>query len=162
NLDAAPGGVNDVLAAHLGLVEVRPLETGGLPRVGRVPEPLPLATWAQLVRERLNAPFVRVLGDLQRPVARVAVCGGAGADFLAVVRAAGADVYVTADVRYHEGQQAQDLNLAVVDPGHFATEHPVVPAWVERLRRDAEAAGWSGLQVRAAEQESETWAVVAV
>jgi len=63
----------------------------------------------------------------------VAVCGGAGADLLDDAIAAGADTFLTADVRYHEFGRARG-RITLVDAGHFETEYPIVPAIVRRLR----------------------------
>src|SRR5690606_8859106 len=114
NLDRAPGGVSDVLAETLGLAEIQPLPAGpgaaggephaGSPPLGRIGllgPALPLADFALQVRKRLDAPFVLRAGDPERLCRRVAVCGGAGGDLIDAARAAGADVFVTGDLKYH-------------------------------------------------------------
>lgn len=127
-LDAAPGGVNDVLAAALGLEE---RSSGGLWRMGRVPKQ-PLAHFAAVVKHRLNAGGLRY-ADAGRPVQRVAVCGGAGIDCLPEVAAAGCDTLVTGDVKYNGFWDAVDLGVNLIDAGHFPTENPVCTVLAERL-----------------------------
>jgi dinuclear metal center YbgI/SA1388 family protein len=144
NADLARPGVSDALAAALGLSVAGPIlplrgqESGllGLGRFGSLPEPEPLGAFAERVAASLprTAAGVRVSGDLDRPVRKVAVCGGAGDDreLLAAVRAAGADAYVTADLRHHPAAEAMEAarfggGPALVDVAHFASEWPWLP-----------------------------------
>jgi putative NIF3 family GTP cyclohydrolase 1 type 2 len=96
---------------------------------------MPLRDVLQRVARRLDAGSLRYVGTDDSVVERVAVCGGAGSDFIGTARAAGADAYVTADVKYHEFFQALDRDgtpgMALVDPGHYETE-----ALTEALLRD--------------------------
>ena len=82
-LDCVAGGVNDALASALGLERVENFEGDGSPmgRVGELAEPMPLYSFAALVKEALGAPFVS-FSDAGREVKRVAVLGGSGKDFL--------------------------------------------------------------------------------
>jgi putative NIF3 family GTP cyclohydrolase 1 type 2 len=105
------------LAAH-------PHDTG-IGRVGTLSEPTTLAAFAEVVAAALpaTAAGVRVAGDLDRSIQRVAVCGGAGDSLLADTRAAGADVYVTADLRHHPVlDHLADGGCAVIDVSHWASE----------------------------------------
>lgn len=142
NLDCAPGGVNDVLAATLGLADVRVLEPlgqdaqgreYGLIRVGNAPEQ-PLEAFSALVCERLACPGLR-MADGGRQVSCVAVGGGSCAGEMEQVLAAGCDTFVTADVKYHQFLQAAELGLNLIDAGHFETENPVC-AVIERILRE--------------------------
>ena len=141
NLDSAEGGVNDVLAERLGLADLAALMPGaegeglGLGRVGTLaaPQPLPLDAFAELVKQRLGLFAVRVVRAGDRKVRRVALCGGSGAEFVGRAAALGADVYVTGDVKYHDGERAVGLGIHVVDAGHFATEQLIVERLAEAL-----------------------------
>ena len=88
-----PGGVNDCLAKTLGLGEVSPLPPENMGRVGSI-QPCPLRSFAGLVQKRLEA-TLRVCGDWERPIRRVALLGGAGGDAVYAAKEAGADVLVT-------------------------------------------------------------------
>ena len=138
NLDAAQGGVNDVLAASLGLYDVRPLADPAYPdhppmaRIGRLPGPLEPAAWAERVRAALGVQAVGY-ADGGRQIDTVAVCGGAGADLLETAATAGAQSLVTADVRHHQLLQAQELGVTLIDGGHFATETGVICPLRDRL-----------------------------
>jgi dinuclear metal center YbgI/SA1388 family protein len=112
----------------------------GLGRVGALPgaggEPLRLAQFARRVAAALPATpaGVRVAGDPDRPVRRVAVCGGAGGELAAEAAAAGADLLVTADLRHHVTADAvAATGIALIDAGHWATEWPWLGQAADRL-----------------------------
>lgn len=133
NWDRASGGVNDCLADLLELTDVHPLGKDGeaaLPRIGTLPAPCPPADFARLVERTLNCTGTNALRcpdpDSKAMISRVAVCGGAGAPLLRAALAAGADAYVTSDVRHHEFLEARALGLLLVDAGHAATETPAM------------------------------------
>ena len=107
----------------------------GVGRVGTLREAVTLGELAARVREALPATTnpVRVSGDPDRRVERVAVCGGAGDDLVDTARRAGADVYVTADLRHHPASEAAERGLALVDAGHWASEWPWLADAAERV-----------------------------
>lgn len=126
NLDCAPGGVNDLLAARLGLQNIEILqdgETAGLIRIGETAEQ-PLPDFLTALKTALDCPGLRY-SDGGRPVRRVAVGGGACIGFWQKVREAGCDTFVTADLKYHEFCDAVESGLNLIDAGHFETENPV-------------------------------------
>lgn len=133
NLDAAPGGVNDALAARLGLCEVRPLPPENLGRVGRLPEALPLRAFAAAVEKALGCTALAT-GDAARPVRTVALIGGAGGSDVAAAAAAGADVFVTGECKHHQALEAQVRGLAVLACGHYETERVVLETLIARLQ----------------------------
>ena len=141
NLDCAPGGVNDVLAETLGLADVEVLDPLGVDGQGRLWGLLragtvagqPLAQFLAHVKTRLSAQGLRYV-DGGRPVRKVAVGGGACADELPAVLAAGCDTFVTADVKYNEFYDAKAEGVNLIDAGHFATENPVVAVLAAKLR----------------------------
>ena len=146
NGDSAVGGVSDVLADALGLTEVEPLAPAalGLPeegigRVGQLPGVVSLADFAEHVFSILPsvAGGVRVAGDRDGLVRRVAVCGGAGDSLFDAVRASQADVYVTADLRHHPASEAREAAVNgrpyLIDLSHFASEWLWLPAAAQAL-----------------------------
>ena len=141
NGDSAVGGVSDVLADALGLQDAAPLTVAanGLPeegigRVGDLAEAMSLGDFAARVYGILPsvAGGVRVSGDKDGLVRRIAVCGGAGDSLFTEVRASNADVYVTADLRHHPASEAREAALNgrpyLVDVSHFASEWLWLPA----------------------------------
>jgi dinuclear metal center YbgI/SA1388 family protein len=141
NADVASPGVCDALAGACGLLEVEPLEVVdgvGHGRVGLLASPLTLREFVQQLSARLPkaAGGLRVAGPADAAVSRVAVVGGAGDDFFEVVRATGADVYVTADLRHHPVLEAREEARGgtpyLVDAGHWATEW----LWLDSARSE--------------------------
>ncbi len=123
-LDAVTGGVNDVLAERLGLQNAEPFGEDGIGRIGRLPETMTQRAFAERVKMALNAPVVR-LADAGLPVRRVAVLGGGGGDDVDAARAAGADTYVTGELKYHTMTDAPEEGMNLIEAGHFHTENPV-------------------------------------
>lgn len=171
NADVAEGGVNDALAEALGLTAVEPLlEEEGQPmgRVGDLPEAVTLRTFAKRLASVLPtaAGGIRVSGDPEATVARIAVAGGAGDSFFEAVRAAGADVYVTADLRHHPVLEDRETSRGgppyVVDAGHWATESLWLTAAGERLVEDVAAAdpGAARLETLVCPVRTDPWSFV--
>ena len=123
-LDAVEGGVNDVLAQVLGLTDVTAFGEEGIGRIGTLPVPTDDVTFAKTVKERLNAPSVK-LASGKRPVSRVALLGGSGKDDVYAALAAGADTYLTGELAYHQLVDAPEMGLNLIEAGHFYTEYPV-------------------------------------
>jgi dinuclear metal center YbgI/SA1388 family protein len=109
--------------------------------VGRLPQPQPLVEVAGRIRDHLPAPHLRTAGDLQRPITTVATVGGAGDGLIGAALGAGADLYVTGDLRHHVTLDALEQGLALIDAGHHATESAALPAWIARLRDTAALRG---------------------
>ncbi|EMY34366.1 hypothetical protein D477_009945 [Arthrobacter crystallopoietes BAB-32] len=146
NGDSAVGGVSDVLADAMGLQDVKPLAPAdkGLPeegigRVGELAEATTLGDFAATVFSMLPAVAggVKVAGDRNGLVRTVAVCGGAGDSLFDAVRAAQADVYVTADLRHHPASEARegavDGRPYLIDVSHFGSEWLWLPPAAEAL-----------------------------
>ena len=133
-LDAVCGGVNDVLAATLGLENVSAFGPEGeqMGRIGSLLAPLSLEMFAERVKKTLGAPFVLVSGAGQ--VSRVAVLGGEGDDFIGAAEAAGADVLVSGRLGYHPMTDAPEGGIALIEAGHYYTERPVLSALAEMVK----------------------------
>lgn len=117
----------------------------GLGRIGNLPEPRALADLARAVATDLPSPQLRLAGDPDQQVTRVAVCGGAGDGLIDAAFAAGAELYITGDLRHHPTLDARTRGLALIDAGHYWTEVAALPA--VRARLGAEATR-HGLQAR--------------
>ncbi|MEW6511602.1 MAG: Nif3-like dinuclear metal center hexameric protein [Bacteroidota bacterium] len=112
----------------------------GMGAIGELPRNVPLGGFMRSVRRELGAHAPRFTGERRMNVRRVAVCGGSGSDLLPEALRAGADVFVTADIRYHTFHEAAG-RIALVDAGHYETEFPVVHAVVRHLRNAVAARG---------------------
>lgn len=133
NFDNADGGMNDILADKLGLETVRHfkeeecVDASGKPidnigRVGVLESPMEMGDYVNLVRHTLGCRTIKSVGDPEDTIQTVALCGGAGGGGIYNAYHAGADVYVTADLKHHEAQLAFELGLNLIDAGHFETE----------------------------------------
>jgi len=92
-------------------------ESLGLGRIGEIQE-VTLGEFANIVKNALDVPTVRVVGDLQSKVRKVAVLGGDGNKYISSAKYKGADVYITGDLYYHVAHDAMMMGLNVIDPGH--------------------------------------------
>jgi dinuclear metal center YbgI/SA1388 family protein len=147
NADAGAPGVSDALARVLDLDDLVPLEPLpghpelGIGRVGNLAAPERLGDFADRVARALpeTEQGVRVAGDADALVQRVAVCGGSGDSLFDQVRASGADVYVTADLRHHPASEARERagleggRPHLVDVAHWASEWPWLAGCADRL-----------------------------
>lgn len=140
NLDCAPGGVNDTLAAVLGLKDIKIVDPKGdavpygLLRIGNV-ENQSLDTFLTHVKQALCCQGLRYVDGGKR-VCTVAVGGGScGSDLMDAVRA-GCDTFVTADIKYNQFHDAKALGINLIDAGHFNTENPVMAVVAAKLRAE--------------------------
>lgn len=141
NADVATPGVCDALADAVGLRDVAPLEDvpNALGRIGRLPTPMPLRNFVERLAAGLPATAggIRVSGDPEALVEKVAVLGGSGDDRFEIVRTAEADVYVTADLRHHPALEERETTRGgrpyLVDAGHWATEFVWLASAQQRL-----------------------------
>lgn len=122
NLDKAPGGVSDTLADTLGLRNAEDVAGGdGCVKIGELPGIESGEMLARRVKERLGLPLLR-LYDTGRPVSRIALCSGSGGSFLPEVQKAGADAYITGDIKQNQVVEAACAGITLIDAGHYETE----------------------------------------
>lgn len=123
---------------------LRPTESGpGLGRVGRLAQPMTFADLARETKQALKAGIVQLVGDSKRPVQTIALACGAAGDFLPDAAAVGADVFLTGEMRFHEYLAAERQNVALLLPGHYATERPGIELLADVLQHHwAEMTVW--------------------
>jgi dinuclear metal center YbgI/SA1388 family protein len=128
---------------------LRPGVSGiGEGRIGRLPAPQPLSGLAKTVKAALHAGMVQTVGDAAAAVRRVAIVCGAGGEFLQDAVRAQADVLLTGEMRFHDYLTAQAQGLALVLPGHYATERFGVEELAARLQGQ-----WKDVEVWASRGE---------
>ncbi|MDD3430023.1 MAG: Nif3-like dinuclear metal center hexameric protein [Oscillospiraceae bacterium] len=130
NLDAAEGGVNDILARVCGLTDVVAFAQMG--RIGKLRTPITAQQLAEACKAKFGLPAKYV--DAGKPITKLAVVGGAGA-FIEEAVLAGADCLLTGEAKHHEAIDARARGLSLVAAGHFATEYPVVPYLADKLSK---------------------------
>jgi dinuclear metal center YbgI/SA1388 family protein len=123
-------------------------------RIGRLPQPRSLTDFAQAVKGALQSGPVLTVGDPDRRIQHVAIACGAGGEFLADAERAGADAMLTGEMRFHDYLAAKAWGVALILPGHYATERCGAEDMAERIgskwpdllvwasRRERDPSGW--------------------
>ena len=133
-LDAADGGINDILADLLGLSDTERFgpEDEKMGRIGTWKHTMSFEDFCLFVKNTLNAPSICV-AQSGNAIHRVAVLGGAGKDFIDSALRAGADVLVTGEAGYHPMLDAAENGLSVIAAGHYYTEIPFSLFFIKTL-----------------------------
>ncbi|NQX10132.1 Nif3-like dinuclear metal center hexameric protein [Microbacteriaceae bacterium VKM Ac-2855] len=164
NADIVADGVSDVIAQRLGLRGALPIVPSvdavtGLGRVGSLAEPTTLGRLARAVADVLPATAggVRVAGEYERIVQRVALCGGAGDSLLGAEPVSASDVYITADLRHHPASEAREQarfgsGPALIDVSHWASEWLWLDVAAVQLRE-----ALPGIVVEVSETRTDPW-----
>ena len=97
-------------------------EAVGLGRYESLDGKTNLESLCEKIKLKLNMDHIRVVGDLNTKIKKVAVVTGAGSDMVSLAKSKNCDVIITGDVKYHEAQDALDMGMSIVDCGHFDTE----------------------------------------
>lgn len=103
----------------------------GIGRVGELEKPMTLEECCLYIKHKLNLGSLKVFGDMQTEVSRLAISPGSGKTAVAAAVAKGADVLVTGDIGHHDGLDAVEQGLAVIDAGHYGTEY----IFIEDMKR---------------------------
>lgn len=131
----------------------------GLGRVGELERQIPLVDFARQVREKLGLKWLKLSGRADLPVSKVALCSGSGSSLVSDFFASGAQVYISGDLHYHNARDAQDLDLALIDIGHFASEHVIVDHLVRKIRKEIENQGLN-VSIEPFEMEKDPFSVL--
>jgi len=123
-------------------------------RIGSLPQPAALGDIARRLRENLGSGPVQLIGDPARVVQRVAIVCGAGGELMTAALRAKADLFLTGEMRFHDYLAAQAQGLALLLPGHYATERFAVEELARRLQQQ-----WPDMLVWASRRECDpvTW-----
>ena len=98
-------------------------------------QPTSLASLVNNLKQTLDIKHVKVAGDLDTQVKTVAVCSGSGSSMVSAFFDAGADVFISGDLKYHDARNFEFARKALIDIGHFASEHLIVQTFAEQLNR---------------------------
>ena len=129
-LDALTDGVNDTLAAIVGLEGVETVGNDQICRVGELPEEMDALDFVNMLKEKLSFGGEEreahiALCPAGRKVKRVALVGGGGGGEIDLAASVGADTYITGELKHHERLSADDFGINLICAGHFFTEYPV-------------------------------------
>lgn len=111
-------------------------------RRGSLKEPVTLRELAELVRSKMQLSTIRVVGDVDKRVQRVAVVSGSGASFINELAGQNIDVLITGDLKYHEARDAAAVGMAVIDATHQATEEWIITHLSQWLQAECAQAQW--------------------
>lgn len=159
NADKATPGVSDALARALGITNLTSLP-GDIGRVGTLPEAISLKYFAAKVKSLLpiSKAGIRVFGNPEQIINRIAVSGGSGDHLLAEVRSADVDLYLTADLRHHPVSEAiESGSPALIDAGHFATEWPWLNQAATLLAQDLASGGYASVEMKISTLSTDPW-----
>ena len=128
NADKVIAGVSGAMAAKLGLTDVRILdedgERTGLGVVGNLPTPISSQEAIALVKERFSLKMLKTSAPIDKPISRIAMCGGSGSSLIKNAMKAGADLYISGDISYHHFFTPEGFML--MDIGHYESEIEIV------------------------------------
>lgn len=147
NLDRITDGVNDTLASRIGLRHITSLsmdmDSGqpGFGRIGELTQPTPFAVLADNLKRVLNLGHIKAAGNLDMSIRTVAVCSGSGSSMVGAFLNSGADAFISGDLRYHDARNIEFARKALIDIGHFASEHLIVETFAEGLKRHFQSKG---------------------
>lgn len=147
NLDSAAEGVSDVLMRKLNILNTQPLipntKAGtGLGRIGLLPKAITMQEMIQRILAATQAPGIWATGRPDMLVQKVALCSGSGSDLWPVALQHDADIFISAEIKHHIAREAQAMGKAVVDAGHFFTEHLIVEEMGNVLKKAAQERTW--------------------
>lgn len=131
NLDQAPGGINDTLAACCGLTGI----TGeAFFRCGLLPEPMAARAYADRLKELLHTE-VRLMGPEDRLIRKAGLCSGGGSDEWRRAAESGCDAFISGEIKHHHGLAMAGSGIVGLECGHFATEEPGIRALASALQK---------------------------
>ena len=155
--DSAAAGINQRLAEGLGLADTVPLaplpdEPGGLGagRRGRFSEPKSLLDFVAQVKNFLQIESLQVVGQADSQIQFPAVACGSAGQFLATAKQSGCDALVTGETNFHTCLEAEAGGIALVLPGHYASERFAVEALADVL-----SAEFASLEIWASNREKD-------
>jgi dinuclear metal center YbgI/SA1388 family protein len=105
-------------------------------RIGRLPRIMSLIECAAFVKKNFHIESVKVFGDPEMTLERVAIVAGSGKDYIGMAVKAGVDCLITGDIDHHSGIDAVEQGLSIIDAGHYGLEKLFIPYMAEFFRRE--------------------------
>ena len=141
--DSAIEGINRQLADSLGLINVQPLrihdeadETSGAGRYGDLPTTISLEDFVSKVKQALGVEHTWFVGDESASIQRVGIACGSAVEFMKEAEQLGCQALLTGEASFHGCLTARTNGMALVLPGHFATERPAMEHLAQRLAKE--------------------------
>lgn len=138
-LDSAQIGINDLIVNKLKKVfeienKIFPIESNGTGRIIKLKQKISLPEFAEKVKSVLPCEVVRYSANYSENVQKIAICSGSGASLLEELKGR-CDCFLTGDVKHDRWYKAEELKIALLDCGHYATEVLMIPFVAEKLRQ---------------------------
>ncbi len=143
NLDAAPSGLNAYLSALIGLNETTVPEAAPSARIGLLPRAESIEDLAAGLMKKLDLEHISITARDNRMVRKAFVVSGSGMSYLPAAVKAGADIMITGDVRYHSALEALEMDIPVIDAGHFGLEKICVPLMLNAFKQAVIERHWN-------------------
>ena len=138
NADKVIAGVSGAMAARLGLIDVEILEEDGegtgLGVVGNLPSPLSAEEAIALVKEQFSLKMMKASAPVECLVTRIAMCGGSGGSLIRSAQKAGAQLYISGDISYHNFFTPE--GFMIMDIGHYESEIEIVDILFSLIRKN--------------------------
>ena len=134
-------------------------EEYGLGLIGIYANPFSKNEFLQMLKERLQAPFLKAAGPLPERIEKVGVCGGSGGALIGNAAFKGSQVLITGDVSYHQAQEAENLGICVIDAGHGITEKLIVPIFASNLKNELQLQK-TNVEVIVSKVNNEPWTFI--
>jgi len=131
----------------------------GIGRIGLLESSPLLKDFAENVKKTLGTTSLRIVGNPEQRISKMALCGGSGASLLRDAAREGADLFLTGDIKYHEAREAQSLGIALIDAGHFATERLMVDGLSVQMEKELSRRKFE-TQILRCTAESDPFAVI--
>lgn len=158
NLDGAKEGLSTLLGHTLELKNRDILkeigEDGGIGQIGEL-ESMSLRKLCHYIKDKLGISHLRLVGDPERVVSKIATSPGSSMYFAPMAYEAGAEVFITGDLKYHDAQDYKEKGMALIDAGHYGTEHIVVYMLADLLKE-----WFEGLEVIIAKEDVDPFRVL--
>ena len=126
----------------------------GLGRIGPLAEPLRLDRIIEAVKRRTGAKAVGLVGDQKRLVRKAAVCAGTCGEILNLIIAAGADLYLTGELKHHQALAAQEAGLTCICLSHTVSERFILKKLAGQIK---ELAGEVTIRISKKDADPFTW-----
>lgn len=169
NLDKANDGLNDYFASKIGIKGTKAFlidasiselkeEIIGIGRIGYLKPPALLKEVVYHVKQKLNLLHLRVTGNMELPVTKIAICTGSGGSLLDEFLRSDADVYITGDMKYHDARRVEEVSKGLIDVGHFGSESMAIDLLFDRLSRAVHKAGLN-IQMKRFKKEKDPFTI---
>jgi dinuclear metal center YbgI/SA1388 family protein len=171
NFDSVSGGLNDIFADRIGLSHCRVLDDAkiigkesdgchGIGRIGALSQTVKLNQLATSIRKRMHLGSIRMVGDPDLLVTKVAVCTGSGGGLLDKFISSEAQVYISGDIKYHDAISVLENGKGVIDVGHFASEQIMLDVVAKRLKKKVQSLSSHAIIVEACHLELDPFTVL--